>query len=211
MSLRASAAIATLLAVLGAPPVAAEPYRLAPFKDDLFKYPAVLDTQDNGAFVVVGYDKARDLHKRDEVPERRARLQYVSPVSQRTGTFAVDGLTLKYIGAGKIDGGASAVVIYVHGQGGSRYQGANEWMFGGNFNRIMNLMVRNNGAYLSPDFSDLGDKGAREIKALLLEQAAKSPAAAIFVACGSQGGAICWQLARDPAVTPRLGGLLLLG
>ena len=61
----------------------------------------------------------------------------------------------------------------------------------------MNLMARNDGAYLSPDFSDLGDRARAEIKALVLDQARRSPGAAIFVACGSQGGAICWKLLRD--------------
>lgn len=198
-------------AVLSASAASAEPYRLAPHKDDLFKYPVVLDTQDDGDFVVVGYDKARDLYKRDEVPERRVWPNYVSSVSLGTGTFIVDGVPLKFIGAGRLDGGASAVVIYVHGQGGTRYQGADQWMFGGNFNRIMNLMVQNNGAYLSPDFSDLGAKGAGEVKALLLDQVKRSPSAAIFVACGSQGGAICWRLASDAKIAPHLAGLLLLG
>ena len=50
-------------------------------------------------------------------------------------------------------GKAKAVVIYLHGRNGSRFQGTNDWMFGGNFNRIKNLMMRNGGVYLSPDFS----------------------------------------------------------
>lgn len=190
---------------------AAAPYRLAPWKDDLFAYPAVMESHDDGDYIRVAYSKDRDLYERDEVPERRAWPKYVTPVSQHVRAYDGAGIRLKYIGAGRSDGGAAAIVIYVHGQGGSRFQGANQWMFGGNFNRVMNLMERNGGAYLSPDFTDLHAAGTADIKALVLEQAARSPAAAIFVACGSQGGTICWGLAADPAVAPHLAGLLLLG
>lgn len=204
----------SLLVVLAAAVLtlaAAAPYRLAPWKDELFAYPAVTESSDNGDYIRVGYSKQRDLYQRDEIPERRAWSKYVSEVSQRVRPYDGAGIRLKYIGMGRTEGGAAAVVIYVHGQGGDRFQGANQWTFGGNFNRVMNLMVRNGGAYLSPDFTDLHAAGTADIKALVLEQAARSPGAAIFVACGSQGGAICWGLAADPAVTPHLAGLLLLG
>jgi dienelactone hydrolase len=191
--------------------VAAEPYRLAPYKDDLFAYPTVLETKDDGAYVVVGYDKQRDLYGRDEVPERKARWSYVSNVWQKTITYDAAGKPLKAIAVGKYEGGAKAVVIYIHGQGGTRAQGADNGMFGGNFNRVMNLMAKNGGAYLSPDFTDIGDTGAAEIKALVLDQAARSPDAATFIACGSQGGAICWRLAADTDASAHIAGLLLLG
>jgi hypothetical protein len=190
---------------------AAEPYRHAPYKDDLFAYPSVIEAKDDGAYVVVSYDKQRDLYGRDEVPERKAKWPYVSNVWQKTITYPAAGKPLKAIGVGKVEGGAKAVVIYIHGQGGTRAQGADNGMFGGNFNRIMNLMAKNDGAYLSPDFTDIGDTGAAEIKSLVLDQAARSPGAAIFVACGSQGGVICWRLAADQDVAPHLAGLLLLG
>ncbi len=204
MSLRALVLAASLLAATSA----AASYRLAPFMDDLFAYPKILDSQDDGDFLVVQYDKARDLHKRDLIPEQKVQPRYVSPRLQHNLTYGKD---LKFIGVGDFRGGARAIVIYIHGQGGNRFQGANDWTFGGNFSRIMNLMDRNNGAYISPDFTNLGAKGTADIKSLVLDQAGKSPRAAIFVACGSQGGSICWDLIADPAVARHLAGLLLLG
>lgn len=186
-------------------------YRLAPWKDDLFSYPAVIENHDDGAYLRVAYSKQRDLYERDQVPERQVWSKYVSLVSQRVRNYDGAGIRLKFLGFGRVDGGAHAVVIYVHGQGGSRFQGADQGTFGGNFNRIMNLMERNGGAYISPDFTDLHAAGTADIKALVLDQAARSPGAAIFVACGSQGGSICWGLAADAEVTPHLAGLLLLG
>lgn len=206
---RALLASAVLVAASSAS--SAQSYRLAPYKDDLFKYPAVIEFKDDGAYVVVSYDKQRDLYGRDEIIEKRAKLAYVTPSRQRTVEFRVDGTPLRYIGVGKIDGGAKAVVIYIHGQGGNRFQGANDWTFGGNFNRVIDLMARNEGAYLSPHFTDLEEKGTSEIKALMLDQAARSPEAAIFLACGSQGGSICWALARDPEAASHIAGFLLLG
>ena len=197
--------------VAGAGVALAAGYRLAPWKDDLFAYPGVIETRDNGDYVVVDYRELRDVNGRDEIPERRALPKYVELTYQKNAAWDVAGKTLKYIGVGKIEGGAQAVVIYIHGQGGDRFQGANQWSFGGNFNRIMNLMARNGGAYLSPDFSDFKAAGRDQIKALIADQAQRSPGAAIFVACGSQGGFICWQLAGDDETAKRLSGLLLLG
>jgi hypothetical protein len=215
MPMRASAIAGVLavgLALLAASAAAAaEPYRLASYKDDLFKYPQVLSAEDNGDFVIVGYDKQRDLYDRDQVPERKVWSQYVSGVSRASGSYQSGANTLQFFGAGKVDGGAKAVVIYIHGQGGTRFQGVDDGMFGGNFNRIMNLMAQNDGAYLAPDFTDIGPAGAADIKALTLDQARRSPGAALFIACGSQGGAICWDMLADPDVMPRLAGVLLLG
>ena len=89
------------------------------------------------------------------------------------------------------------ITIYLHGKGGSRKQGVDDFTFGGNFNRIKNLMADNGGLYLSPDFSDFDDQGAAEVAALIEHYAAASPNAKLFVACGSMGGYICWKLAAN--------------
>lgn len=203
-------ALVLACAMLGSP-AAAEPLQLAPWKDTLFAYPAILSEENDGATVVVGYDIDRDLYGRDEIPEKRARPEYVELVPQHEATYEANGLRLKVIGVGRTDGDASAIVIYIHGQGGTRAQGASQWTFGGNFNRVMNLMSRNGGVYLSPDFTDFGDTGRAEIKALMADHAVKSPGAPIFVACGSQGGALCWALAQDAEAAATLDGILLLG
>ena len=72
-------------------------------------------------------------------------------------------------------------------------------------------MADNGGLYLSPDFSDFGDQGAAEIAALIEHYAGASPDAKVFVACGSMGGELCWELAGNGAIAKRLSGLLLLG
>ena len=208
--IRAAIALFAVLATIAS--AAAAPYRLAPFKDDLFKYPAILESRDNGDYVVVDYSKQRDLYGRDAIVEQRAKADYVSPLGAWSFNYVGAGdRSLKVMGTGKVNGGAKAVVIFIHGKGGNRLLGVKEWTFGGNFNRIMNLMALNDGAYLSPDFSDFGAHGAADIANLVREQAAKSPDAAIFIACGSWGGTICWQLAADTTVVPHISGLLLLG
>ena len=205
----ATAALALLVVVTSA--ALAAGFRLPPWKDDLFAYPGVIESKDNGDYVVVDYQEMRDINGRDEVPERRALPQYVKMVYQKTDSWVAGGKALKFVGVGKTGGGAKAIVIYIHGKGGSRYQGADQWTFGGNFNRVMNLMAWNGGAYLSPDVPDFEAGGAAAIAALVASQAKLSPEAAIFVACGSQGGAICWRLAADAATAKHLSGLLLLG
>lgn len=204
--------ILALLVAL-APAGAAVAQELKPFKDDLFAYPAILSTQDGGAYIVVDYDEARDIDRRDQVPERRARRQYVSTgvrKAQQDLALKSDVGTIRHFAVGRTEG-ARVITVYLHGKGGSRKQGVDDFTFGGNFNRIKNLMAANGGLYLSPDFSDFEERGAAEVAALIAHYAQRSPDARIFVACGSMGGMICWRLASDAAVAGRLSGLLLLG
>jgi hypothetical protein len=195
------AATMLLSSVLFAGAAFADGLRLAPYKDELFRYGTVLETAADGAFRVVDYDEMRDINGRDEVPEKKAQRKYVSLKTKRVEnhlTYQAGGRTLKYVGAGATKGQASMIVIYLHGQNGTRYQGADDWTFGGNFNRVKNMTVAAGGAYLSPDFSDFEGAGTAEIKALMQDYAARSPGAPIFIACGSYGGKLCWSLARDP-------------
>lgn len=189
-------------------------YRLSPYKDDLFKYPTILATAYDGDYVKVGYVEQRDLYQRDVVPEEKTKPEYVDlgVKSVEKDMSAKSGWTsVQYIATGKVDGGAKAVVLYVHGRRGNRQQGANDWMFGGNFNRIKNLMVANGGVYLSPGFPSLGRRGVAQAKLLVLEYAKNSPGAPIFIACGSLGGKICWGLADDKEAAAHIDGFLLMG
>jgi dienelactone hydrolase len=186
---------------------------LKPFKDELFAYPSIISSEAGGAYLVVDYSEARDINKRDQVPERRVRGKYVSTgvrKVQKDLALKTDAGTIRHFAVGRTEG-ARIITIYLHGRGGNRKQGVDDFTFGGNFNRIKNLMAANRGLYLSPDFSDFSDSGSSEIAALISHYAEKSPDAKIFVACGSMGGMLCWQLASKGAVAARLSGLLLLG
>lgn len=186
---------------------------LKPFKDELFAYPATLSTGDNGAYTVLDYREMRDINQRDEVPERRVHAQYTDPgvrKVQQDLMLKTDAGDVRHVAVGKTEG-ASIIVLYLHGQGGSRKQGVDDFTFGGNFNRIKNLMAENGGLYLSPDFPDFGDKGAAQVAALIDHYAETSPGAKIFVACGSMGGMLCWKLAASKETGGRIDGLLLLG
>jgi hypothetical protein len=209
--LRGRALIAALTLFAGLSSARAE--MLAPFKDDLFALPAVIETSDGGSRVVVDYQEMRDINGRDEVPERRAHPRYVDlSVRRSQAELAIEanGRTLPHFAVGAT-ANARFVVLYLHGQGGNRRQGVDDFTFGGNFNRIRNLAAANGGLYLTLDLRDFGRTGTADAKALLEFYLGRSPGSEAFVACGSAGGAVCWALARDSGVAPRLGGILLLG
>ncbi|GGA84590.1 phospholipase [Brucella endophytica] len=192
---------------------AAAKAQLAPYKDDYFAYPGILKTDDGGDHLTVDYSEMRDINGRDAIPEKRVKDAYVSLKprrSQKDMTVATPAGPVKTLAVGE-QNNASLIVLYLHGQGGNRLQGMNDYTFGGNFNRLKNLMARNGGLYLSPDFSDFGEKGAAEIASLIMHMKAASPQAPVIVACGSAGGQLCWRLARDKAVADKLSGLVLLG
>lgn len=200
-----------ILMAAAALPAAAQ--RLPAQKDALFAYPATLETRDGGAYRIVDYDEMRDINGRDKVPERQVQGKYVSLGVRRQQADRIAETpagTIRHYAVGK-QRNARLIVVYLHGKGGSRRQGVDDFTFGGNFNRIKNLVAGAGGLYLSPDFSDFGARGAAEIAALIENYAAASPGAPVFVACGSMGGALCWRLADNAALAPRLGGLLLLG
>ena len=206
-----SLSIVALLAMAAA--AQADGFTLKPFKDELFGYPGILSSGDGGTYAAVDYREERDINERDRVPERRARAKYVSTdvrEVQHDLSLKTDAGAIRHVAVGRTEG-ARLITIYLHGQGGSRSQGVDDFAFGGNFNRIKNLMAANQGLYLSPDFTDFGEKGAAQITALIDYYSAKSPDGRIFIACGSMGGGLCWELAEQRAVAARLGGLLLLG
>jgi len=187
---------------------------LAPYKDRLFGYKNVTATHYDGDFLVVEYSKQRDLRDRDKIDQREVFGNYVSYKPKRSREsyeLKANGRTIRYMGVGKAQGGANAVVIYIHGQGGNRFQGMNDVSFGGNFNRVQNLMVRNGGAYLSAEFADFGARGTADIDALIRYQKQLSPRAKVVVACGSMGGIICWNLLKNGKYARNVNGILLLG
>jgi len=209
--MRLRSVLALLAGIVSASPAQAELLRA--FKDELFAYPAILSHSDGGRHVTVDYRSGRDINQRDEIPERRVLGRYVDlgVRSQQKDLVASIAKTLiPHIAVGRTDD-ARFIVLYLYGQGGSRRQGMDDFTFGGNFNRLKNLTARNGGLYLTTDFSDFGATGTRQVASLIDHYALRSKQAKVFVACGSMGGALCWRLADDASVAPRLGGLLLLG
>jgi predicted esterase len=193
--------------------VTAHAETIAPFKDAEFQWPGVLSGSWESGFATVDYNELRDINARDEIPEKRAGKSYVDLSVRRAQedlkipTIVGD---VKVIATGQSNA-AKFVVIYIHGQGGSRLQGAEDFTFGGNFNRLKNLVARSGGLYLSADFTDFGETGLAEITALIGRARGGANAnAAVIVACASQGGAICNGLALSP-VGGTLGGMLFLG
>lgn len=211
LPLRAALLSLAVLAFPLASPAGAQ--TLAPYKDDLFAYPAKLSSEDGGALITVDYREMRDINGRDQIPERRVKPAYVSlgvRKLQRDQRLRTDAGDIRFVAVGREEG-ASLIVVYLHGKGGSRKQGVDDYTFGGNFNRVKNLVAAADGLYLSPDFTDFGAKGGAEIASLIAHYSEASPGAKVFVACGSMGGGICYELAGNPEIAPRLGGLLLLG
>ena len=187
---------------------------LAPFKDDLFAYPRILEQFDDGSFTRVEYNRDRDLVGRDRVLRWKAHYRYVDRSvrwARKVRSYRSANGAFKYFAVGKPNRNTDFSVIYVHGEGGNRRQGVNDWIFGGNFNRLQNLANRNNGALYTPDFTDFTDRGTIDIAALIGVTRQNSPNAKIIVACGSMGGGVCWRLAKNPVTAAHVDGLFVLG
>lgn len=186
---------------------------LKPWKDELFAYPGVVETADDGALRVVDYQEMRDINGRDQVPERRVKAAYVSTaVKKAEAKLTLDTpagpLDVAMTGKGE---GAAFTVIFIHGRGGDRRLGSNDWSFGGNFNRVKNLAVRNGGVYYAPSVPSFDDAGAARISGLVLRAKALSPDRPVILACASMGSFICARVARDATAVRSLSGMVLMG
>lgn len=186
---------------------------VAPYKDELFAYPSLLASAHQSAYLSVDYRAERDIRQRDAIPEKQVKPRYVDLYPrnyQRDLSLETEAGRIPHIAVGTRER-ARFIVVYVHGQGGNRTQGMNDHTFGGNFNRLKNLAARNDGLYLTVDFSNFEAAGVSQVRYLVHKFRELSPRAPVFVACGSMGGRICWALAQDKKLAPRLGGLILLG
>lgn len=185
---------------------------LAPWKEAEFALPEALSERDGGDYRVVDYREERDIDARDAIKERRVKKEWVSTDprrKQRNERIRSDAGILSYVAVGE-KSGARFIVVYLHGRGGSREQGIDDWSFGGNFNRIKNLAFRNGGLYLSPDV-DFGPDGAVRVAAMIRDAMEKSPGARVFVACGSAGAQVGYAICHEADIAERMGGFLLLG
>jgi predicted esterase len=201
-----------LSAGFGAGP--ADAAQLAPFKDRLFAYPRILEERDGGAYRSVDYRELRDINRRDTVPERKVHSRYVDlGVARHT----LDDLVLdtpdgpvRFALVGRPDQ-ARIITVFIHGRGGDHGLGMSDMRFGGNFNRIKNLMVRNDGLYLVPDAGDFSAAEIGRIRHLLSAYLDLAPNARLILACGSAGGAVCHTLADDKSLVARMAGIAFMG
>ena len=202
------------LALVVAAPVLLTAYQLPPHKDDLFAYPKVLQSARGGNDIVVDYQKARDIMGRDAVPRREAKARYVSRGvrwQRRRGSYrSATGKTLKMFTVGRARQ-PRVSVVYLHGRGGNRRQGVNDYSFGGNFNRLQNLMSKGRGRLYTPDYSGFGASGTQDVLGLIRQIQKQTPNTFLVVACGSMGSIQCWRLARNPEARGAIDGMAILG
>lgn len=194
-------------------PAAAQDGPIRPFKDDLFSRQTVLRSEDNGAFQVLDYQELRDINGRDEEPERRVKSQYVDTrgrASQVNETLTVGSSRLDVMRVGK-QTQASFTVIFIHGRGGDRRLGANDYSFGGNFNRLKNLTVLNGGVYYAPSIKSFDQKGVADVSALIRYVFELSDGRPVILACASMGNIICQNISRDKEAVRYLKGLAVMG
>nr|BAT30137.1 phospholipase/carboxylesterase precursor [Aureimonas sp. AU22] len=188
----------------------AEPF--APFKDGLFSYPEPVASLDGGQRLDVPYSEARDIDDRDDIPERRVKRRYVDLKAigrPEDREIATPGGPLRYATVGSISR-TGPILVFVHGRNGDRRLGLNDWSFGGNFNRLKNLLVRNDGIYVTVDGGRLGDADAARIGTLLQQLKREHASSRLILACASMGGQICWSIASG-SDAPAVDAMMLLG
>lgn len=205
------ALLAAIVSLAGAQPGWADG-PLGPFKDDLFA-PKLVERLDGGAYERVDYQELRDINERDEVPERRVRRRYVDTGVRRTQALENWPLATGPLELGRAGPGAGSrfSVIFIHGRDGDRRLGMDDYRFGGNFNRLKNLVAGNGGTYFAPSMKSFDSAGAASLAALIGEIEKRSPGRPIILTCASMGSFLCWGVSRDAATVGKLQGMAILG
>ncbi len=204
------AAIAAFFLATSASSQAAE--RLPPYKDELFSTQKVLETSNDGSLDVIEYDEMRDINGRDQIPEKRAQQKYVSlgiRKQQSDETLQLGDQKLDVTRVGQ-SSGTAFTVIFIHGRNGDRRLGVNDYSFGGNFNRLKNLVAGNGGVYYSPSVKSFDSAGVAAIAGLIRYASEQSPGKPVILACASMGNQVCWGISRDPDSVRRLKGMVIL-
>ncbi|NWJ26270.1 alpha/beta fold hydrolase [Rhizobium sp. RM] len=186
---------------------------LKPFKDDLFSGQTVLSTADGGASEVLDYDEMRDINGRDEVPERRVKRQYVDMGIKRVQALETVTAGGRAVEVGRVGpaSGQSFTVIFIHGRGGDRRLGMNDYTFGGNFNRLKNLAAANGGTYYVPSVRSFDAQGVADVAALIADAKRSSGGKPVILTCASMGSFICYGISRDATAVADLKGMAILG
>jgi hypothetical protein len=202
-----------VLGLLFVPGVAVADPPIKPFKDTLFSQNRVLESRDDGAFQVIDYQEQRDINARDEDPERRVKSPYIDTGVRKyqvNETLNLSGNRLDVMRVGPMQD-AAFTVIFIHGRGGDRRLGANDYSFGGNFNRLKNLSVLNGGSYYAPSIKSFDPNGAADVAALIRHVFELSAGRPVILACASMGGFICQSVSRDKEAVRYLKGLVVMG
>lgn len=209
-TLRRLAAIALLLSF--ALPAQAGPLELEPFKDDLFAYPADSIRHDDGDETEVAYSEMRDINGRDEIPERRVKAAYIdsSPLRRQVERVVeTPAGPVKTLQVGESEA-PSATVVFIHGRNGDRRLGMYDRTFGGNFNRLKNLMARAGGLYVTADAGDFAEGDKTRIAGLIEALGGRPGKPPLVLACASMGGEFCWDLLAYPQVAAKVAGIVML-
>ncbi|TDK38628.1 alpha/beta hydrolase [Rhizobium deserti] len=191
----------------------AQQAQLKPFKDELFSRQTVLQSTDGDTYKVVDYREMRDINGRDREPERRVKDTYVELGVRReqvNETLNLAGRRLDVTRVGQAER-AAFTVIFIHGRGGDRRLGVNDYTFGGNFNRLKNLVVSNGGTYYSPSVTSFDVNGVADVAALIRYSSHESSGKPVILACASMGSIICQGVSRDQTVVGNLKGMVILG
>ncbi|MDE1996470.1 MAG: alpha/beta hydrolase [Rhizobiaceae bacterium] len=205
------AAIAAFLPLASVSPAAAE--ALKPFKDDLFSNQTVLESHDNGAFQTIDYQEMRDINGRDVIPEKRVKPAYIETgvrwKAQQDETLQLADRKVDVTRVGP-QSKQAFTVIFIHGRGGDRRLGSDDYTFGGNFNRLKNLAVNNGGTYYAPSVKSFDAEGVADIAALIRYSYEQSGGKPVILTCASMGSFICWGITRDAESVKRLKGMAIL-
>lgn len=194
-------------------PASAQEGPIAPFKDELFNAADVIKRELNGDYRIVDYQEMRDINGRDQEVELRVKRAYVDLAPRKVQVNETLNLPSGALDIGRV-GPASAQrfsVIFIHGRGGDRRLGLNDYRFGGNFNRLKNLTVRAGGTYIAPSMKSFDADGVAQLKDLIAHVRQASGGKPVILACASMGSFLCYGASRDAQLVADLQSMAIIG
>jgi len=193
-------------------------FNLKPYKNDLFKYQwGVLKSEFNGDIKLIDYSVFRDIEERDVVDVVKVYEKYTEKIPQNfkiLKKYKSDNWEKKYWeikNANLLDDEIKIITIYFYWYNWNIDQWVNNETFWGNFNRIQNLMIKNNWIYISTEFTNFSNQWVKDISVLLNDLKLKYKNADILLSAGSSGWTLIWNILKQESLKSIIKWVILIG
>lgn len=184
------------------------------FKDDLFSYRNILYSKYNKEYNLIEYSEEIDIEDRDEIDVDKVYEKYINRnifEYREEKSFYIYNKELKYWEIKKDNiknKEIEYIIFYFHWMWWNRHQWINDETFWWNFNRIQNLMIKNNWIYISNDFSDFYDRWSEEMLFLIKEKKKQYPNSKIILSWASSWGTLLWNIIKKDSSL--INGIILM-
>jgi hypothetical protein len=176
-----------------------------------------LKSEYNWEIELIDYSVFRDIEERDIIDVEKVADEYIELIPEwyrNLKNYEWDNWIKQYWevkNSGIKDEEIKIITIYFYWLNWNINQWINDYRFWWNFNRIQNLMIRNNWIYITTEFTNFNDKWVSDISYLIDKLNKKYINAEIIISWASSGWALIWNILEEERLKKIVKWVLLIG